>query len=66
MNTIENLTLELKQVNANQILALAHLVKRIGYADLQALAADDKEAFDMQSAVIALHYALAKRGYDPQ
>ncbi|WP_247313632.1 hypothetical protein [Ralstonia pseudosolanacearum] len=46
--------------------ALAQLVKRAGYSDFRALAADDAEAWAMQAAAERLRRALAEAGCAPR
>jgi hypothetical protein len=46
--------------------ALAELVKRAGYSDYRALAADADEAHAMQDAAERLRAALADAGYAPR
>ena len=54
------------QLDDAQALALAQLVKRIGWADLRGNAASDSEAYAMRSAISALQRSLAEAGYAPR
>lgn len=46
--------------------ALAQFVKRAGYSDFRALAADDAEAWAMRDAAERLRRALADQGSAPR
>ena len=46
-----------------QALALAQLVKRIGWSDMRSLAVSDDEAYLMRDAVSEVAKALAAEGY---
>lgn len=45
-----------------QALALAQLVKRIGWTEMRQNAVDDDEAYEMRDALGALAKALAEQG----
>lgn len=49
-----------------QALALAQLVKRIGWTEMRQNAVDDDEAYEMRDALGALAKALAEQGYAPR
>lgn len=49
-----------------QALALAQLVKRIGWSELRALSVSEGEAYTMRDAVHQLSEALAAGGYAPR
>ena len=49
-----------------QALALAQLVKRIGWSDMRSLAVSDDEAYLMRDAVSEVAKALAAEGYAPR
>jgi hypothetical protein len=47
-------------------LALAQLVKRIGWTELRQNAVDDDEAYQMRQAVNEVAKALAEAGFEPR
>lgn len=47
-------------------LALAQLVKRIGWTELRQNAVDDNEAYQMRKAVSEVARALAEAGFEPR
>jgi len=47
-------------------LALAQLVKRIGWTELRQNAVDDDEAYKMRQAVSEVARALAEAGFEPR
>lgn len=49
-----------------QALALAQLVKRIGWTEMRQNAVDDDEAYEMRDALGVLAKALAEAGYAPR
>ena len=49
-----------------QALALAQLVKRIGWSEMRSLAVSDDEAYLMRDAVSEVAKALAAEGYAPR
>ena len=49
-----------------QALALAQLVKRIGWTEIRSLAVSDDEAYLMRDAVSEVAKALAAEGYAPR
>lgn len=49
-----------------QALALAQLVKRIGWSDMRSLAVSDEETYLMREAVGEVAKALAAAGYAPR
>lgn len=49
-----------------QALALAQLVKRIGWTEMRQNAVDDGEAYEMRDALGVLANALAEAGYSPR
>lgn len=49
-----------------QALALAQLVKRIGWTEMRQNAVDDDEAYEIRDALGALAKALAEAGYSPR
>lgn len=51
---------------ARQALALAQLVKRIGWGEMRQNAVDDDEAYEMRDALGELAKALAEQGYAPR
>lgn len=46
--------------------ALAEFLKRLGYSDVQPLAVDEQEAYDMIYAAEKVRAALAEKGYAPR
>lgn len=46
--------------------AFAEFLKRAGYSDYRALAANEQEAFDMQEAGEKVRAALAEKGIAPR
>lgn len=63
MPDMDTVTIELP---ADQAEALAQFVKRVGWAEMRACAADDKEAYDIRAALSALAQGLAGAGYAPR
>ena len=57
--------IELHLVEA-QALALAQFVKRVGWSEFRANAADDEEAYEIRAAIDALQKALADAGFSPR
>lgn len=49
-----------------QALALAQLVKRIGWSEMRSLAVSEDEAYLMRDAVSEVAKALAAEGYAPR
>lgn len=49
-----------------QALALAQLVKRIGWTEIRSNAADDDEAYVIRESLTALARALSDAGYAPR
>ncbi len=49
-----------------EALALAQLVKRIGWAEMRSNAVDENEAYVMRDAVTVLARALSDAGYAPR
>jgi hypothetical protein len=61
---IETLSLQLDE---NETMALAQLVKRLSWSDLRGCAVSDEEARVMKSAIEKLQQALREeRGYAPR
>jgi hypothetical protein len=60
-----NLTLSVELADF-QALALAQLVKRLGWTEFRACAVDDDEAESIRSAVHQLQRALGELGYSPR
>lgn len=58
-----NLEMDLDETLAS---AFAQFLKRAGYSDYRALAANEQEAYDMQEAAEKLRTALAERGIAPR
>ncbi|EEW2237416.1 hypothetical protein D9H04_07850 [Escherichia coli] len=56
-------TVELSDLQA---LALAQLVKRIGWKEVRINAVDDDEAYEMMDAIARLQASLADIGYAPR
>ena len=54
------------ELNDELALALAQLVKRIGWTELRQNAVDDDEAYQMRQAVSAVARALAEAGFEPR
>lgn len=54
------------QLSDQQALALAQLLKRLGWSDLRSNAVDDGETYLMQEALSELRAALAAAGYSPR
>lgn len=50
----------------SQALALAQLVKRIGWAEMRQNAVSDDEAYEMKYALAELQKALAAAGFAPR
>ncbi|EJA5100221.1 hypothetical protein MVA19_004919 [Salmonella enterica] len=63
MEGIETLSLQLDE---NETMALAQLVKRLSWSDLRGCAVSDKEAWVMKSAIEKLQQALREEGYAPR
>jgi hypothetical protein len=63
MNAPMTLHLELSD---DLVWALAQFLKRAGYSDYRALAANAQEAWDMQEAAEKLRAALAEQGIVPR
>jgi len=63
MPDMKTITVELP---ADQAEALAQFVKRVGWAEMRACAADDKEAYDIRAALSALAKSLVGAGYAPR
>lgn len=61
-NTVSVLT----ELSDAQALALAQLVKRIGWQEVRVNAVDDDEAYLMRGALSALQKSLAESGYAPR
>lgn len=62
----KTVTITIVELPAHEALALAQLVKRIGWTELRQNAVDDDEAHDMAEAVIHLRKALAESGFNPR
>lgn len=60
MEGIETLSLQLDE---NETMALAQLVKRLSWSDLRGCAVSDEEAWVMKSAIEKLQQALREEGY---
>jgi hypothetical protein len=60
---IETLSLQLDE---NETMALAQLVKRLSWSDLRGCAVCDEEARVMKSAIEKLQQALREEGYAPR
>lgn len=58
MEGIETLSLQLDE---NETMALAQLVKRLSWSDLRGCAVSDEEAWVMKSAIEKLQQALRKK-----
>ena len=63
MEGIETLSLQLDE---NETMALAQLVKRLSWSDLRGCAVRDEEAWVMKSAIEKLQQALREEGYAPR
>ena len=63
MEGIETLSLQLDE---NETMALAQLVKRLSWSDLRGCAVSDEEAWVMKIAVDKLQQALREEGYAPR
>lgn len=59
-------TITIVELPAHEALALAQLVKRIGWTELRQNAVDDDEAHDMVEAMNHLRKALAESGFNPR
>jgi len=60
---IETLSLQLDE---NETMALAQLVKRLSWSDLRGCAVSDEEAWVMKGAIEKLQQALREEGYAPR
>jgi hypothetical protein len=58
-----NITVELTN---DQALALAQLIKRVPLSDLRSNAQNEKESYDMQSALEQVRKALSEQGFNPR
>ncbi|OJM44433.1 hypothetical protein BK294_22040 [Escherichia coli] len=63
MEGIETLSLQLDE---NETMALAQLVKRLSWSDLRGCAVSDEEAWVMKSTIEKLQQALREEGYAPR
>lgn len=54
------------ELDSTQALALAQLVKRIGFSDVEANAAGREEAYIMLEAIELLRMAMAEAGFAPR
>ncbi|WP_275261710.1 DUF7706 family protein [Citrobacter freundii] len=54
------------ELSERQALALAQLVKRIGWNEVRINAVDDNDAYLMREAISALQNSLAASGYAPR
>lgn len=63
MSAIVTVTTELTQ---SQALALAQLVKRLTWSEIQACAVDEDETYEMRDAVNLLQKSLAEAGFSPR
>ncbi|GGG58825.1 hypothetical protein GCM10011403_15250 [Pseudohongiella nitratireducens] len=61
-NTVSVLT----ELSDAQALALAQLVKRVGWQEVRVNAVDDDEAYLMKDALASLQRSLADSGYAPR
>jgi len=61
-NTVSVLT----ELSDAQALALAQLVKRVGWQEVRVNAVDDDEAYLMREALSALQKGLSESGYAPR
>lgn len=61
-NTVSVLT----KLSDAQALALAQLVKRVGWQEVRVNAVDDDEAYLMKDALASLQRSLADSGYAPR
>jgi hypothetical protein len=53
-------------MTAAEAWSLAQFLKRVGFSEFRALAKDDAEAYDMQTAGIQVANALRDAGYAPR
>lgn len=63
---VKDLTIEFAQVTDEQLMALAQLVKRIHWEDMEKLATSPRETELMASGVTKLQTALDDAGYSPR
>ena len=63
---MENTVSVLTELSDAQALALAQLVKRVGWQEVRINAVDDDEAYLMREALSALQKGLAESGYAPR
>ncbi len=61
-NTVSVLT----ELSDAQALALAQLVKRVGWQEVRVNAVDDDEAYLMKDTLASLQRSLADSGYAPR
>ena len=54
------------ELSDSQALALAQLVKRIGWAEMRQNATSDAEAYEMRDALASLQKSLANAGLTPR
>lgn len=63
---MENTVSVLTELSDAQALALAQLVKRVGWQEVRVNAVDDDEAYLMKDALASLQRSLADSGYAPR
>lgn len=54
------------ELSEGEALALAQLVKRMGFSDARQLAASDEEAYAMLDAIHRVQHGLAVAGFAPR
>lgn len=54
------------EAKPDQLMAMAEVLKRIGYTDIRKLSASDQEAYDAQYALEQVRQALNNNGYNPR
>lgn len=54
------------ELNAQEAMALAQFVKRVGFSDARSNAANESEAYLMMDAFARIQRALAEQGFAPR
>ena len=65
--SVDTVLLEMEiAIPRDEAVALAQLLKRVGFSDVRALAKDETEAYLMMGAVSKLQDAMSLNGFDPR
>lgn len=54
------------EATPHQLMAMAQVLKRIGWTDIRKLSTSDEETYDAQYALEKIREALTEQGYNPR